>query len=62
MDLTVGVIPDDPVHEIQELPASPPVVVADTNLTGGHIQSREQRGGAVSLVAMAETGQCFPIG
>ena len=50
------------VHEVEELAAPPPRVVAGLDQAAGHFQGGEQCGGAVTLVAVREAGQRFAIG
>jgi hypothetical protein len=50
--LHVGVY--DPIHEIQELPASAAFVMAGLNQARSGFESREERGGAMPLIFMSK--------
>jgi len=62
MQIAVWVGAHDLVHEIQEFSPPPSVVMARKDLSGSDVEGREQRGGAVPLVAVATSVQCLAIG
>src|SRR4030067_2982033 len=47
VDLLVGTGGHHLVHEVQELPASPAGIVPSVHHAGGHLQGRQEGGGAV---------------
>ena len=58
----VAVRIDDAIHEIQELPASSPFVVARLNQAGRGFQSGKKCGGAMPLVFMSKAQNGSSVG
>ena len=52
----------DPIHEIQEFPASPAFVMAGFNQARGGFESRKKRGRAMPLVFMSKARNGAPVG
>jgi hypothetical protein len=57
MDGGVRMGGDYVVHEIEEFDTSPAVFMGGGDLAGGHLESGEQRRGAVALIVVTVTGQ-----
>jgi hypothetical protein len=57
-----GIIADQLVHEVQEVPASPAVVMTRFDLPGAHIQGCKQRRSAMALVLMVKALEGLPVG
>ena len=62
VNLLLGVIGHHFVHEVQELPTPPTVVMTRLHLPGAHIQSGKEGGGAVALVFVVEPLQGLSVG
>ena len=62
VQLAVGIVGHNLVHETQEFPPATPRVVAGFHLAGGHVQSRKQGSRPVPPVSMAEAGARLPVG
>src|SRR5215472_5795396 len=62
MDVAVGVVGDNAVHEVKKFDAPTTAVVARPDHPGGGIESGKQRRRTVPLVGMAEPGDCLAIG
>src|SRR5882672_4488630 len=62
MNLSAWVIDDDAVHEMQELDAPAPPVMARFDEAGDHIQSREQGRGAMTFGLVVEASERFAVG
>ena len=62
MDLPFWMAGDELIHKVQKLSSPPSVVMPRKNLAGSDVEGRKQRGGAVSLVAVATSAQRLAIG
>ena len=57
MDVAIGVIGHDLVHEVEELDTAPPTVVAGPDLAGSHVERGKEGGRAVPGIVMAVSGE-----
>ena len=62
MDVAVGVVGDNAVHEVKKFDAPTAAVVARPDHPGGDVKSGKQHRRAVPLVGMAEPGDRLAIG
>ena len=62
VDLALRIGGDDPVHEIEELDPSAPLIVAADDFSAFDIQRGEQRGGPVTFVVVRLAGHGAPAG
>jgi hypothetical protein len=62
VDLAIGMLDDDIIHEIKKLPPSSPGIMSNLYLAGRHFQGSEQGAGAPPLVAMTESIEGLAIG
>ena len=62
VNLSTAIFGNHFVHEIKKLAPSTPGVMPSGYLTRGYIQRREQRGGAMSLITVANPFTALPSG
>ena len=62
MQLLAGVVGEHSIHEVQELHPTPTPVVPCPDQAGGHLQRGKQRGGAVTLILVIESGKGLAVG
>ena len=62
VDLPLGMLGHDPVHEIEELDAPAAAVMLGADLAAGDVEGGEQGGGAVPLVIVRLAAERAPIG
>ena len=62
MQLLARIMGKQPVHEAQKLHPTPTPVVPRSDQAGGHLQRGKQRGGAMTLILVIESGQGLAVG
>src|SRR5271165_7028805 len=62
VQLFAGIFGNQLIHEIQELTSAPATIMSGMHQPRSHLQSCEERGGAVALVFVSKTSQCATVG
>jgi len=62
MDLAIGAVGNDFVHELKELATSPPFEVSGLHLARGDFQGGKEGGGAVAFVVVAAAHEGLAVG